>query len=52
VALILDIAVLVEAIQNQGAEAYRSLYLMVARSGLEPNLETAVEVDYVVDMTE
>ena len=50
--MVLDIAVLVEAIQNQGAEASRWLYSMVASSGLEPNLGTAVEVGYMVDLTE
>ena len=49
---IFDIAVLVEAIQNQGAEASRSLYSAVASLGLELHLETAVEAGYMVDLTE
>ena len=49
---IFDIAVLVEAIQNQGAEASRSLYSAVASLELELHLETAVEADYMVDLTE
>jgi hypothetical protein len=49
---IFDIAVLVEAIRNQGAEAFRSLYSAVASLGLELHLETAVEAGYMVDLTE
>jgi hypothetical protein len=48
---IFDIDILVEAIQNQGAEASRSLYSAVARLGLELHLETAVEAGYMVDLT-
>ena len=49
---IFDIAVLVEAIRNQGAEASRPLYSAVASLGLELHLETAVEAGYMVDLTE
>lgn len=49
---IFDIAVLVEAIQNQGAEASQSLYSAVASLELELHLETAVEAGYMIDLTE
>jgi hypothetical protein len=49
---IFDTAVLVEAIQSQGAEAYRSLYSAAASLRLELHLETAVEAGYMVDLTE